>query len=292
MENKKWVGWGILLLLSLIWGSSFILMKKALVVYSPEQVATLRIGLSSVLFFPIFLRTRKRLRSSLWPFILIVAITGSGLPAFLFAFAQTEISSSLAGILNALTPLFTFLMGILLFRQLFKWQAFTGVIIGLAGAVLLVYMSGRSPLEGNMWYALLAVMAAVCYGISVNTVYTHLVSLSSFTINSAVFSLLGPFVLVYLFTTDFLQVLSTEEGAWEAFGYVAILSWVGTFAATVLFFQLVKNSNALFGSTVAYLIPIVALGWGFLDGEQLSWFHFVGLVLIVGGVYAIRKGKE
>lgn len=291
MENKKWVGWGILLLLSLIWGSSFILMKKALVVYSPEQVATLRIGMSSVLFFPIFLKNRKRLRANLWPYILIVAVTGSGLPAFLFAFAQTEISSSMAGILNALTPLFTFLMGLLLFGQLFRWKALTGVVIGLMGAILLVYMSGKSPIEGNIWYALLAVFAAFCYGISNNTVYNYLSSLSAFTINATIFSLLGPFVIPYLFTTDFINVLSYEEGAWEALGYVAILSWVGTFAATVLFFQLVKKSNALFGSTVAYLIPIVALSWGFLDGEQLSWFHFVGLGLIVGGVYAIRRGK-
>jgi drug/metabolite transporter (DMT)-like permease len=292
MKNKKWAGWGILLLLSLIWGSSFILMKKALVVYSPEQVATLRIGLSALLFFPIFLRNLNKIRPSLLPYILVVALTGSGLPAFLFAFAQTEISSSLAGILNALTPLFTFLMGLLLFGQLFRWKAFTGVIIGLGGAILLVYMSGQSPIEGNMWYALLAVFAALCYGISSNTVYQYLTALSSFTINSTIFSLLGPFVIAYLFTTDFIEVLSHEEGAWEALGYVAILSWIGTFAATVLFFQLVKWTNALFGSTVAYLIPIVALGWGFIDGEQLSWFHFVGLGLIVGGVYAIRRGKN
>lgn len=292
MKNKTLAAWLILILLSLIWGSSFILMKKGLEVYSSTQVASLRIFLSSFLFFPIFLKNFKKIDWSLWHYIVIVALSGSGLPAFLFATAQTEISSSLAGILNSLTPLFTFVFGVLLFKSTFKWISFSGVLLGLAGAAIMIILSSQSGLEGNLLYALLAVLAAAFYGISGNTVKTYLSSFTAFNLNATTFSLWGPFVLVYLLSTDFLMVLQTEEGAWEALGYIAILSWIGTFAATVLFFMVIQWTNALFGSTVAYMIPIVAVLWGFIDGEQLSWYHLMGLAMIISGVYAIRQGKS
>ena len=214
------------------------------------------------------------------------------MPAFLYAFAQTEISSSLAGILNSLTPLFTFIFGLLFFSQSFYWRSFMGVILGLSGAVLLVIMSSQSALEGNLLYALLAVLAAICYGISGNTVNTYLRSMTAFGLNATTFSLLGPFVIAYLMQTDFLHTLQTADGAWAALGYVAILSWVGTFAATVLFFQLVQWNDAVFGSSVAYLIPLIALMWGVLDGESIGWYHLMGLGLIISGVYAIRQGRS
>lgn len=292
LNKEKVYSWAILLLLSLIWGSSFILMKRGLEVYSSEQVACLRIGLAAVLFFPIFLRYLTKIKRWQIKYILLVAITGSGLPAFLFAFAQTEISSSLAGILNSLTPLFTFVLGLLFFGQSFQWRSMAGVILGLSGAILLVIMSGQSSIEGNLFYALLAVIAAISYGVSGNTVHRYLRSMTAFGLNATTFSLLGPFVLVYLFQTDFLSTLQTVDGAWKALGYIAILSWVGTFAATVLFFQLVQWNDAVFGSSVAYLIPIVALLWGSWDGEILAWYHLVGLALIISGVYAIRQGKS
>ncbi len=291
MDKKRLYSWSILILLSLIWGSSFILMKKALVVYSPNQVASLRIGLSSILFFPIFIQYIPRIKRKQIPYILLVALTGSGMPAFLFATAQTEISSSLAGILNSLTPLFTFILGLFFFGQSFKWNSLAGVVLGLSGAVLLVFMTGQSTIEGDLRYALLAVLAALFYGVSGNTVHRHLRSMTAFGLNATTFSLLGPFVITYLFTTDFLWVIQHEEDAWMALGYVAILSWLGTFAATVLFFQLVQWNDAVFGSSVAYLIPVVALAWGLLDGEVLEWYHFIGLTLIISGVYAIRRVK-
>ena len=291
MEKKKAYSWGILILLSLIWGSSFILMKRGLEVYNPEQVASLRIGLAAILFFPIFLKYIPKIKRKEIPYILLVSLTGSGLPAFLFAFAQTEISSSLAGILNSLTPLFTFILGILFFGQVFQWRSLSGVFLGLSGAVLLVLMTSQSAVGGNLLFALLAIIAAVCYGISGNTVHRYLRSMTAFGLNATTFSILGPFVIAYLLQTDFLQILQHEDGAWEALGYIAILSWIGTFAATVLFFQLVQWNDAVFGSSVAYLIPVVALLWGVFDGETLGWYHIVGLALIITGVYAIRQAK-
>lgn len=266
-------------------------MKRGLEVYSSAQVASLRIGLAALLFFPIFLRYLPKIKRKEIPYILLVAVTGSGLPAFLFAFAQTEISSSLAGILNSLTPLFTFILGLLFFGQSFQWRSLVGVFLGLSGALLLVILSSQSTIEGNLLYALLAVFAALCYGISGNTVHRYLRSMTAFGLNATTFSLLGPFVLIYLLQTDFIHTLQNAEGAWMALGYIAILSWVGTFAATVLFFQLVQWNDAVFGSSVAYLIPLVALLWGVFDGEQLDWYHFVGLTLIISGVYAIRQGR-
>ena len=208
MKNKTLAAWLILILLSFIWGSSFILMKKGLEVYSPTQVASLRILLSSLLFFPIFIKNFNKIDWSLWPYIIIVALTGSGFPAFLFATAQTEISSSLTGILNSLTPLFTFIFGVLFFKSAFRWVSFSGVLLGLAGAGLMILLSSQSGLDGNLWYALLAVLAAAFYGISGNTVKTYLNSFTAFNLNATTFSLWGPFVLIYLLSTNFFAILT------------------------------------------------------------------------------------
>ncbi len=276
-------------LLSLIWGSSFILIKKGLVVYAPVQVACLRLAISALAFLPVFFYHRAKINWSKWKSLLAVGLMGSALPAFLYALAQTEVSSSVAGILNALAPLFTLVLGILFFSSSLIWRKVLGVFIGLVGAATLIIMGQRSGIEGNLWYGLLIIAATACYGTSVNVVGANLRDMSSYLISAVAFVLVGTPAIIYLFTTNFTEVLVRTPGSWLALGYIAVLALGSTVFASIIFFQLVKWTSPLFSSTVAYLIPVVALGWGLLDGEQVGLLHLLGMGLILSGVYLSRR---
>ncbi len=275
--------------LGLVWGSSFILIKKGLEVYDPLQVAALRLTISALSFLPILTLQLRRVDWSRWPYLLAVGLFGSGIPAFMFAFAQTEISSSVTGILNSLTPLFTLVLGILLFRAELIWMKVTGVLVGLAGAVLLIILGQGIAIEGNVWFSLFAIVGTICYGLNANIVGAFLRDVPALAISAASFVMVGLPALFYLVTTDFFAVLTREPGAGLALAYIATLAVVGTVVASIVFFQLIKWTNAVFSSTVAYLIPLVALTWGFIDGEPMTAYHFVGMGLILGGVYLSRQ---
>ncbi len=285
-----WKAWLTLALLSIIWGSSFILIKRSLVAFDGVQVGCLRISISALAFLPVLLLHLRRIDWSRWRYFLLVGLTGSGIPGFMFAIAQTEISSATAGVLNSLTPLFTLFIGVLFFGALFSWSKLSGILVGLAGASLLILMNSQQDLGGNPWYALLVIIATLCYGTSGNTVGRYLRDVPSRLISAVSFSMVGIPVSIYLFSrTDFLHRMTNEPAAWASLGYVSILSLVGTVAATVIFFQLIQRTSPVFGSTVAYLIPIVASLWGVLDGEAIGWFHWVGLLLILSGIYLARR---
>ncbi len=290
--NTNLRSWLILGLLAIVWGSSFILIKKGLVAFSAVQVGCLRMSFSALAFVPLLLAKWKKVDWSKLRYLIVVGLTGTAIPALLFATAQTQISSSLSGILNSLTPLFTLLLGILLFGTSFHWLKLLGVLLGLSGAALLIVLGSRSGLEGNVWYGLLVVLATICYAISGNTVGAHLREMNSLLIGAASFGLVGiPGLLYLLLGTDFVARLSAGPQAWESLGYIAILALVGTVAASVIFFRLIQWTSPLFGSTVAYLIPIVAILWGLLDGEPVGWFHLLGMSFILSGVYLSRQGN-
>ncbi len=289
LANSPWLPWLILLGLSLVWGSSFILIKKGLLVFSGTQVGALRIVISALAFLPIFLYRLQRIDWSKLRYFAIVGLCGSGAPAFLFAIAQTHISSSVAGILNSLTPLFTLSLGILLFGSRTGWMKVAGVLLGLVGAVLLILLNRGAGGQTDWGYSLLVILAALCYGISGNTVGAYLKDQSSLTISSVSFVLFGGPALLYLLSTDFVPVMAQGWASWQALGYIAILALVGTVLASIIFFRLIQLTQPVFASTVAYLIPIVAVGWGFVDGELISWGHLLGLGFILGGIYLSRK---
>lgn len=285
--------WIILIALAITWGSSFILIKKSLEVYAPTQVACLRLAISALTFLPFLIGRWTKVDWSKWKPLLVIGLCGSAIPAFMFSIAQTEVSSSVAGILNSLTPLFTLVLGVLIFGNKGGWIKFVAVFIGLIGASVLILMGKNAGISGNMCYGLLIVVASMCYGISSNTVGTYLKDMKSLTISSVAFTAVGLPALVYLLSgTDFIYVLGNEEGAWRALGYIAILAIFGTVIATVFFFMLVQWTSALFSSMVTYLIPIVALMWGVLDGEVISLYHFLGMGLILSGVYLSRQKKS
>ncbi|MFK7903754.1 MAG: DMT family transporter [Chitinophagales bacterium] len=283
--------WATLLFLSLIWGSSFILMKKGLVAFSPTQVATMRVFFTMIAMSPFIAMAFKHIRrKDLLP-VAIVALMGNGIPPFLFTAAQVKLSSAAAGILNSLTPIFVFLFGVLFFKMTFKLNRLLGVGLGFVGAVSLILFAAPQSLTGESEYiyGLYIVGASLCYSISANTVKSYCQNIHPIALNMGVFLIVGPFAGLYLFSTDFLQVLQTHPEAWSSFGYIIILAIFGTAIATILFFKLTQKTDALFSSTVTYLIPIFALFWGFLDGEMIGWSYLVGLTCILSGVYLAGK---
>jgi drug/metabolite transporter (DMT)-like permease len=285
---KYWLPLG---LLGLVWGSSFILIKKGIEVYDPLQVGAMRLSISALAFLPFFLIQMRRVDWSKWKPLVVVGLCGSAIPAFLFPLAQMNISSSVTGVLNSLTPLFTLLLGLLFFGRKFRIIKLLGVFIGLAGATLLILMSNEGGFSSNnIWYALMAVLATVCYAISVNTVGSHLSNMSSLTISAVSFFIIGPPAMIYLFSTDFVDILTQNDQGYTAFFYIALLALAGTVLASLLFFQLVHWTTPVFASSVAYVIPLFAMAWGAIDGETLTIFHLISAGLILYGLY-LTRGK-
>jgi drug/metabolite transporter (DMT)-like permease len=281
--------WGIMILLTIIWGFSFILIKKSLVAFSPTQLASLRLAISSLTFSPVVYVYRKEIKWSDWKKFLAVGLTGSGIPAFLFFFAQTRISSSMAGLLNSLTPIWTLIISILLFGQPFHSKKMFGVLVGFAGASYLIFMGEHGIQGGAPLFASLVVFATLCYAMSVNMVQGFFGEVKPVIISSVSFFLLGPPAIIYLAFSDFPHVLVTHEAAPGALMTVAMLSLFGTVLASILFYHLVQRTSAVFGSTVTYLMPFSALLLGFLDGESVGFVHIAGMTTILLGVYITKS---
>ncbi|MBC7885614.1 MAG: EamA family transporter [Saprospiraceae bacterium] len=285
-DNKSWA---ILIFLSLVWGCSFILIKKAMVAFEPAQLACLRLTISAVAFTPFVLWHRKEIDWSKWMKFLAVGITGSGLPSFLFFIAQSQLSSSVAGLLNSLTPIWTLLIGIFIFRLNFERKKLLGVFIGFLGAASIVLLGSEDTIGGNPWFGIFVIIATICYGSSVNMVQAFFGQTKPIIISCVSFFLIGPPAMIYLALSDFSNTLMSNPQALQAFGAVAILSLFGTVLATILFYTLVQRTSAVFGSTVTYLMPAIAIFWGFIDGETISILHFAGMALILVGVYLTKK---
>ena len=276
-----------LIVLSLVWGSSFILMKKGLEVFSYEQVAALRLFITFIVLIPFFFSALKKIKKKHYVPILVAALFGSGVPAFLFTLAQTYLDSSFVGILNSLTPLFTFCIGIIIFNQKYHKINLLGIFIGLIGAIFLSLNNLNQSISINI-YVYLVVFASLLYAISANVIKRYLYDLDSTDITSIVFLIVGPLSGVYIFSTDFI-VLFDNNKAYESLAYITILAIICTALAGVMFYKLIKISSPTFATSVTYLIPIVALFWGFIDGEKLIGQYFVGVALIFSGLYLVNK---
>ena len=290
-SDKKVLNWIILLALALVWGSSFILMKRGLEAFSSSQVAAMRIFFAFVFISPIaFLHLKKELFKH-WKAFLGMGLCGNLIPAFLFTKAETGISSSLAGMLNSLTPLFTVITGILFFGSRSRWQNIVGVLIGLAGAVGLMASKSNQTAgaDSHPWFSIYVVVATLLYAISVNIIGKHLKGVNSLTAAVWALCFIGPVAGIYLFSTDFISVVQTHPGAVSAMGYIAILGVFGTALSVIIFNLLIKNSNPIFASSVTYLIPIVALLWGAYDKEPVNIMHFVWIGVILAGVYLVNR---
>lgn len=290
-ETPPLKAWLLLGLLALIWGSSFLLIKKGLLAFSPDQLAAIRIASAGFVLLPFILQRVKTVRARHWLKLISVGLVGSFIPAFLFAFAQTELPSGVTGVLNTFTPLATLIIGVVLFHQRAVTQQWIGVLIGLVGTTLLVTASASGAFEFNR-YALLIIAATICYGLNLNLIKHHIHDLSALTITGVSLFLVAPPALAYLLlATPFTSQLATPE-QWFSLSAILILGVVGTAMALVIFNTVVKMTDTTFTSSVTYLIPIVALVLGIIDGEPFFIQQALGLGAILGGVWIANKRKR
>lgn len=290
--SQKFLSWIILFLLVLTWGSSFILIKRGLDFFSAVEVGALRVVLTFFTLLPFSLPQLFKISKNDFYWLSLSGIIGSFFPAFLFAMAQTGIDSSTAGLLNALTPLFTLVIGFLLFGIKSRLINVIGVFLGLAGALGLVTVSGGNQFAFNLKYASMIMLATILYAINVNLIKAKLKHINALTITSLTFFVAGIIASVILFAfTDLPNQLHSQPQAWKGLLYVAILAVVGTALAMVGFNTLIKLTTPIFASSVTYLIPIVAIIWGIADGEYFSLHHILWMGLIIGGVVLVNHKK-
>ena len=278
----------MLVLLTLIWGTSYILIKKGLIAFNAAQLACLRISISFLFSIPIAVYGFKTIPRSKYGALLAVGVISSGLPAYLFALSMTKSESGVIGILNSLSPLWTIVVGYYLFHVTITRQKIMGVLIGFAGALVLVLGKPGAGFKIDAFYSFLPVVATFCYGLGTNITKEKLQHENPVYGTALSLCFVGLPVSVLLFFTGAPAVIASGN-AWLSLLCVTALAIFGTIAGWMLFYRLVQRTDALFAASVTYLVPIVAIAWGFLDGEKLSVLQFGGMGLILLGVYFTTK---
>lgn len=285
--TRRWLAPLLFVVLALVWGSSFMLMKRGLVVFRPDQVAALRLSIAAGWLLPLVWRDRKRLPVVPWRLVLVAALVGNLLPAFLFATAQTGVTSATAGALNALSPVFTVLLGALFWREPVPLLRALGIAVGLGGALALILARGDGGQQTDPRYALLIVVSALSYAISTNLLRYPLRQMEPLHLSGLALGSVGVPCALWLALSGLGDTMQ-QPGAWQALGYVAVLGTFGTAMSLVLFTKLLHlvGSSA---ASVTYLIPGVALAWGVADGESVVAQQLIGLVAILGGVWLANR---
>ena len=288
-ENKKWI---FLFLLAIIWGSSFILIKKGLIGLSPMQLGSLRIIISGFILFIVGFNSLKNLSKSSIKWIALSGFLGTFFPAFLFAYAETEIDSAIASILNAIVPINTIVFGFLIFKINSNRKQVFGILIGFIGVTLLILNGANINPNQNYWYTLLVIIATVMYAFNINIIKKYLQNIPPLTIAVGNFIVLIIPAFLVLIYSDFFsaQVLQGPNFSISIF-YVFLLSLFGTALAKVLFNNLVQISTPIFASSVTYIMPIVAVFWGLLDNEVFSFWQGIATLIILGGVYLANSKR-
>lgn len=285
-KTKDWI---LLLILGAIWGASFLVIKKAVQVYEPQQMTFLRMTIATIIYFPFALYYWKQIDWTKWKAFVIVALCGSGIPNWFFAIAETKISSGVAGVLNAMVPLFTLILGVLIFKQKVTWTKTIGILTGLAGATFLILYNRQFQDQNTaILPALLCLAAGIMYAINSNTIGAYLKGVHPIAVGAASFTLTGVFYLAGgVWTGAFPKALlwSNIHGTLMVV-YLAVL---GTVLASILYVRLVQRTNPIFATSVAYLFPVFSLFFGILDQEPMHWGHFAGLGVILFGLYLSRK---
>lgn len=286
--QQKWINWLVFALLSLVWGSSFVLIKEGLRSFSPYQVASLRMLFAGLVLVPFAIKALPQIPKEKMGLVLISGVAGNFIPAFLFCIAETQIDSSLAGILNSLTPLFTILVGISFFKVQTNITKIIGVIIGFIGLCFL-FAAGKDMSLRNMSYAGLVLMATLFYGINVNMVGRYLQNIGALNIASVAFSFLVLPSAAILFFTGYFNNNFTNQTVIQSTLASAVLGIVGTSLASILFYYLIKRAGVIFGSLVTYGIPIVAVCWGMVYGEKITPMQYVWMGVILIGVFIANR---
>ncbi len=297
--TKNLKSWILLLLLACIWGSSFILMKKGMFaadgskIFSALQVGNLRMLIASGILLPLSIYNLRKIKNiKQFLFLGIVGFCGNFFPAFLFPYAEITVSSGFAGMLNSFTPIFTLILGFLLFSQNLKKHQVLGTIIGTMGACFLILAGKNSSLEGNLSHIFAIIIATFLYGLSLNTIKHKLQNFSASEITSLGFLIVFLPSLVGFFYFDTFKIFNQNKEAMNGFYYISILAIVGTALAVFLFNGIIRVSSALFASGVTYFIPIVAILIGLYFGESISNWQILAMLIILSGLVLANYGEK
>lgn len=288
-NNNKWV---YLILLSLIWGSSFILIKRSLLGFSAMQLGGLRIVFASLFLFLFGFRSLRTIATRDVKWLVMAGLLSSFFPPFLFALAQTELDSGVTSIFNSVVPLLTTIVGISLFGALVTKKQVLGVFIGLFGTVILVATGMEFGHESNYWYSIFILLSALGYALNINIIKKHLSHLSPLAVTTASFGVAFLPALVLVGTSGFFGEFSMSTEMHEALWYLVALALLGTSLANILFNRLIHISSPVFAASVTYTIPLVAILWGFWDGERINVFQLLGGIIILFGVWLVNKRKK
>ncbi|MBN2893366.1 MAG: DMT family transporter [Bacteroidales bacterium] len=278
--------------MSFIWGTSFILIKKSLLAYTPLQSGALRISFAFFYFLPIAIRKIKKLNNKNIKWLILAGFIGNFFPAFMFAYGETEVSSSIASMINSTTPIFVLITGLIMFKSKPSWLNVLGLIIGFIGTLGLVADSSETLFSGWKIGALVIVGATFFYGINTNILKYKLEGLDGLAISALSFLFIGPWAIAYFVMSD-LKTAYLSEFFWTSTGALATLAFFSSFVAIILFVNLIKYSTAIFAASSTYIIPIFAIFWGLLDGESLSELQIVSIFVVFAGISLInRKNKN
>jgi len=283
---------GMIVLLALVWGSSFILMKKSLIFFTPIEVGALRMVVAGVFMLPLALSRLHTIQKKHVPFMLLSGFVGSFLPSFLFATAGLHIDSGISGSLNGLSPLFTLLIGLAVFNVRTSWQGYVGIFLGLAGALALSLVRVKEGATLNEW-TLLVVLATILYAININLVKNYLHEAKPITITAVALVPVGTVsAIILLFFTPFAS-RTDMPGFWGVpLACAVTLGVFGSALSIMAYNRLIKQVSALVASTVTYLMPVVALLWGLWDGEQIQIWQLAGLAMVLGGMGLVALAKR
>jgi len=281
--------WILFLLLSLIWGSSFILMKGGLQQLSAVQVASLRIVSAGVVMLPLAVRGFATLKGKQWLFVFLSGLLGSFFPAFLYCMAQTGLDSSLAGALNSLTPIFVILTGVLFFALRTTTAQVAGILIAFLGCMGLFLSQGLDFSMNKAFYMIPVLLATFCYGLNVNVVQRYCRDIPPIRIVAVAMVMCGGLSLGVLYGSEFFRLSFSDPKIRSAAAHAVVLGALGTSLANILFYLLIRKAGPVFASMVTYGIPFVALFWGKLDGEPVGILQMLSLTLILAGVYVAGR---
>ncbi len=292
MTSKNWLPIFLILILAFIWGSSFILMKEGLKSLNAFQVAALRLFVAGVFFLPVFFIYIRKVDPKDYKILLISGLTGSGIPAFLFTTAQMHINSSTAGALNALTPIFTWIIGVLFIAQPFEKRKAYGVGLGFTGALCIILLKpGAMGIQAEI-EGLMVVLATFLYGINVNIIKQKLGHYNPWIVAAMPIVFMLPLATIVLWYQDFFSIQLNQEQIKYSIGAIVLLGLVGTAISLVLFNRLIQMTNAVLASSVTYLIPVFAMFWGWIDHEQTGLYQLFGMLLILVGIAIIRSADR
>ena len=286
---KKWI---FIALLSLIWGSSFILIKKSLLGFEPLHLGGLRIVFAASLLVVIGFKSLRRIGRKDWKWVIAAGFLSSFFPPFFFALAQTEIDSGVTSIFNSLAPLLTAVVGMLFFGVVIAKKQLLGVGVGLFGTGVFIYTGAEFNPDQNYWYAIFIMLSTLGYAFNINIIKKHLAHLSSLSVTTGSFAAVLPPTLVVLYVAGIQSVSWTTTAMYWPVVWLLVLAFFGTALASLLFNKLISISSPVFAASVTYTIPLVAIFWGIWDGEHISLYQLLGGAIVLCGVYLVNKKKK